>query len=165
MCQFCNFPDNRHQTCCTKVMARRSISSGFPVSKPLDSNGALLVAAPPSDTTNASPTVGGPLAPVGVWRLLEGKPEADLNSVKLPAGKPKAATAMPTTKLLIVDGETAQLKILCENLEPYGYSATCMTSAMEALAALRERRFDLVLTDLNMAEMDGIAFLRSAREI
>jgi PAS domain S-box-containing protein len=72
---------------------------------------------------------------------------------------------MPITKLLIVDGETAQLKILCENLEPYGYSATCMTSAIEALAALRERRFDLVLTDLNMAEMDGIAFLRSAREI
>ena len=73
--------------------------------------------------------------------------------------------AVATTKLLILDGDTAQMKILCEALEPQGYSVTCMKSAVEALAALREQVFELVLTDLNMPEMDGIAFLRAAREI
>ena len=64
-----------------------------------------------------------------------------------------------------MDGETAQMKILCDSLELYGYSATCMTSAVEALAVVREQPFDLVLTDLDMPEMDGVGFLRAAREV
>jgi PAS domain S-box-containing protein len=40
-----------------------------------------------------------------------------------------------------------------------------MTSSLEALAILREQAFELVLTDLSMPEMDGIEFLRAAREI
>src|SRR5580692_7640801 len=72
---------------------------------------------------------------------------------------------MPTSKLLIVDDEPAQMNVLCDALEPAGYTTACFASAEAALAALREQAFDLVLTDLNMPGMDGIAFLRAAREI
>src|ERR1035438_2649419 len=74
-------------------------------------------------------------------------------------------TAIPIATLLIVDDEAAQMKALHDTLETEGYSAIGFTSASAALAALREQSFDLVLTDLMMPEMDGVAFLRAAFEI
>ena len=68
-------------------------------------------------------------------------------------------------KLLIVDDEAAQMKALCNTLESEGYAPTGFTSANKALEVLREQEFDLVLTDLMMPEMDGIALLRAAVEI
>jgi DNA-binding NtrC family response regulator len=71
----------------------------------------------------------------------------------------------PMARLLIVDDEPAQMKALCETLELEGYATVGFTSAKAALARLREETFDLVLTDLMMPEIDGIAFLQEAREI
>jgi PAS domain S-box-containing protein len=73
--------------------------------------------------------------------------------------------ATPIARLLIVDDEPAQMKALCETLELEGYATVGFTSAKAALARLREETFDLVLTDLMMPEIDGIAFLRAARDI
>ncbi|MEZ0217918.1 MAG: response regulator, partial [Rariglobus sp.] len=67
--------------------------------------------------------------------------------------------------LLVVDDEAPHLKALCDTLSAQGYAATGFTSALEALAALKGRSFDLLLTDLMMPEMDGISLLRSAQEI
>ncbi|HZP92559.1 MAG TPA: response regulator [Burkholderiales bacterium] len=72
---------------------------------------------------------------------------------------------MPEARLLIVDDEVAQMTALCDTLGDEGYSAAGFSSANEALASLREQRFDLLLTDLMMPEMDGIALLRAAQEI
>jgi signal transduction histidine kinase/FixJ family two-component response regulator len=71
----------------------------------------------------------------------------------------------PIARLLIVDDEAALMTALCNTLETEGYATTGFTSAREALAKLRERQFDLLLTDLMMPEMDGIALLRSAQGI
>src|SRR5690349_379898 len=68
-------------------------------------------------------------------------------------------------RLLIVDDEAAQMKALCHTLEDEGYATTGFTVASEALKTLRPGQFDLVLTDLQMPEMDGIALLRAAQEI
>jgi len=73
------------------------------------------------------------------------------------------ATAQP--RLLIVDDEAAQMTALCNTLEDQGYVTTGFTSAKEALAVLRGQEFDLVLTDLMMPEMDGIALLRAAQDM
>ena len=54
---------------------------------------------------------------------------------------------------------------LCNTLQDQGYVTTGFTSAKEALTALHDQKFDLVLTDLMMPEMDGIEFLRIAQEI
>ena len=71
----------------------------------------------------------------------------------------------PLAKLIIVDDEVGQMKALCNTLEQEGYATTGFTSANQALAALREQEVDLVLTDLMMPEMNGIALLRAAQEI
>ena len=70
------------------------------------------------------------------------------------------------SRLLIIDDEALHLKALCETLTARGYTTSGFTSARAALAALRkDPNFDLILTDLMMPEMDGIALLKSALEI
>ncbi|HUA23242.1 MAG TPA: response regulator [Steroidobacteraceae bacterium] len=66
-------------------------------------------------------------------------------------------------RLLVVDDEAAQVQALCHTLEDEGYSVKGFTSAAEALTALRAGAFDIVLTDLTMPGIDGIAFLNAAR--
>jgi signal transduction histidine kinase/FixJ family two-component response regulator len=68
-------------------------------------------------------------------------------------------------RLLIVDDEEALMTALCNTLKLEGYAVSGFTSARAALAQLRERQFDLLLTDLMMPEMNGIALLHAAREI
>ena len=70
----------------------------------------------------------------------------------------------PATRILIVDDEAAQMKALCDTLRDQGYETAGFRSGQAALAALRETKFDLLLTDLMMPEMDGIALVRAARE-
>ncbi|HVY93432.1 MAG TPA: response regulator, partial [Bryobacteraceae bacterium] len=73
--------------------------------------------------------------------------------------------ADPLATLLIVDDEAAHTRALQDTLEDEGYRVTGLTSPTKALEALRANAFDLVLTDLMMPEMDGIAFLREALAI
>ncbi len=68
-------------------------------------------------------------------------------------------------RLLVLDDEAAQVQALCHTLEDEGYSVKGFTAAAAALAALRAGAFDIVLTDLTMPGMDGIAFLNAARAI
>ncbi len=69
------------------------------------------------------------------------------------------------SEILIVDDEAPHMTALCNTLRDEGYVMTGFTSANDALAALRHRTFDLLLTDLMMPEMDGIQFLRAALEL
>jgi two-component system, sensor histidine kinase and response regulator len=68
-------------------------------------------------------------------------------------------------RLLIVDDELPQMKALCSTLELEGYVTTGFSSPKQALAALQPDRYELLLTDLMMPEMDGIELLAAAREI
>jgi signal transduction histidine kinase len=68
-------------------------------------------------------------------------------------------------RLLIVDDEETQVKALCDALRAHGYETAGFSSGKAALAALGESKFDLLLSDLTMPEMDGITLLRSAIEV
>ncbi len=68
-------------------------------------------------------------------------------------------------KILIVDDEIELKKILVEALSAQGYEAAGFTAGEEALAALRVHAFDLLLTDLMMPVIDGIALVREAMQI
>jgi two-component system sensor histidine kinase/response regulator len=70
-----------------------------------------------------------------------------------------------TVKLLVVDDEEPQMRALCATLAVEGFTSTGVTSPQSALRALLGDRFDLLLTDLQMPGMDGIALLAAAREI
>lgn len=68
-------------------------------------------------------------------------------------------------RVLIVDDEAAQTRALCETLQAAGYATTGFTNGEDALKALRESQFDLLLTDLMMPGTDGITLLQSALAI
>ena len=68
-------------------------------------------------------------------------------------------------RLLIVDDESALLDALCKTLAERGYETQGFTEAHTALTALRTHDFDVLLCDLMMPGMDGIALLRAALEI
>lgn len=68
-------------------------------------------------------------------------------------------------RLLIVDDESAQVTALCRTLQAQGYATTGFESSSQALQQLRAGEFDVVITDLMMPELDGIAFLRAAHKI
>jgi len=66
--------------------------------------------------------------------------------------------------LLVVDDDEDNRDLLCRRLERHGYAATAAASGHEALALLRQDRFDLVLLDIMMPILDGIAVLKMIRE-
>ena len=68
-------------------------------------------------------------------------------------------------KILIVDDEVELKNILVEALTRQGYEATGFTAGEDALAALRGQEFDVLLTDLMMPGIDGIALVREAMQI
>lgn len=67
-------------------------------------------------------------------------------------------------RILIVDDEPANLKVLIDAVRAMGYSYTAVGSGEEALAVLREhRKPDLVLLDLMMPVVSGLEVCREAR--
>jgi len=68
-------------------------------------------------------------------------------------------------RILVVDDEAAQMQALCRTLPDQNYEPIGFTDGEDALNELRRSRFDLLLADLMMPGMDGIALLQAAREI
>ena len=68
-------------------------------------------------------------------------------------------------RLLIVDDDIESLTPLCELLSENGYLVAGYTSGKDALETLKKQDFDLLLTDLIMPEMNGIALLQAALKI
>ena len=68
-------------------------------------------------------------------------------------------------RLLIVDDESALVTALLSTLREHGYAADGATTPGDALELLRRKPFDVMLTDLHLPEMDGIALLREAQTI
>ena len=67
-------------------------------------------------------------------------------------------------RLLVVDDEVELVDTLCDILSEWGYEAAGCTSGKDALEILKKQKFDLLLVDLVMTEMDGIELLQAALE-
>jgi two-component system chemotaxis response regulator CheY len=75
---------------------------------------------------------------------------------------------MKKQRILIVDDSSVMRKIVERSLRQAGLELAEVVEAgngIEALAAVREGMFDLILSDINMPAMDGIEFLRQLRTI
>jgi CheY-like chemotaxis protein len=66
-------------------------------------------------------------------------------------------------KILVIDDNTAQCKLLKKLFESYGYSVVALDSPEEALYLLEWKKFDVIITDLRMPWMNGAEFCRRSR--
>jgi PAS domain S-box-containing protein len=92
-----------------------------------------------------------------------------INQVEQPDLDTKEETdslpSSPLGRILVVDDEPELKNILVEALSAQGFEVTGCSSGEQALAELRQKEFDLLLTDLMMPEMDGIALMEAVHRI
>jgi DNA-binding NtrC family response regulator len=69
-----------------------------------------------------------------------------------------------TPKILIVDNEPEMVKVLQSHLARDGWDTVGATSGADAVNTLEREDYDVVLTDLVMDEIDGLALLRTAQQ-
>src|SRR5271166_1562330 len=67
-------------------------------------------------------------------------------------------------KVLVIDDEPFHAETVAESLERVGYECTVAVSGKEGARLLVQEDFDVILTDLKMADLDGLAILRKAKE-
>jgi DNA-binding NtrC family response regulator len=71
---------------------------------------------------------------------------------------------MAKGRILVIDDEAIVRTSCSRTLVPEGYEVKLAQNGVEGLRLLGEERFDLVLTDLKMPDMDGIEVLRKIKE-
>jgi two-component system response regulator HydG len=70
-----------------------------------------------------------------------------------------------TLRVLVVDDEGEMADTVAEFLASRGYEAECAVGGKAAVAALKRRQFDAVITDLKMDKVDGLDVLEAARAL
>lgn len=68
------------------------------------------------------------------------------------------------TQILLLDDEPIVCKRLKPNLEKLGYEVETFISSAEAMKRIKEKEFDIVITDLKMEGLDGMEFLTEVKK-
>ena len=66
--------------------------------------------------------------------------------------------------VLVVDDSTTVRKFVAASLNMKGFRVVTAADGVEALERMPAEKFDLIITDLNMPDMDGFEFIRTLRE-
>lgn len=69
----------------------------------------------------------------------------------------------PLIKVLLVDDEEMVLSAMEVVLKRAGYNVIACKSAQEALKTIETHTFDVILSDLLMPDIDGVAFIETLR--
>jgi two-component system, NtrC family, response regulator PilR len=72
---------------------------------------------------------------------------------------------VPDARVLVADDERSMRDLLAIMLRENGYDVTLAEGGEAAVSALRAGSFDLVITDLRMRTVDGLAVLRASKEV
>ena len=66
-------------------------------------------------------------------------------------------------KIMVVDDEPGIRNLLSDALAGEGFMVTLAKDGQDSLKQMRNRRFDLLITDINMPRLDGIGLLRKMK--
>lgn len=68
-------------------------------------------------------------------------------------------------KILVAEDEPALLKVICDTFVRAGHTAVGAPNGAEALAALEDGGFDMLVTDIMMPVMDGFALASQSKRL
>src|SRR5262249_2300283 len=91
--------------------------------------------------------------------------EREATAAERPAAIATPARAPAPLRVLFVDDSIAVRKIAERALSAMGAQVTVAVDGLDALAKLRERPVDIVLTDVEMPPMHGFELLRELRAV
>lgn len=69
------------------------------------------------------------------------------------------------TSILVVDDSSSLRGMVTFSLNQAGYQVVEASSGVDALQKVKGKSFDLVLTDVNMPQMDGITLCKELRKL
>lgn len=72
---------------------------------------------------------------------------------------------MDNQSILIVDDESSARHFCADFLSENGYQVDSASNGKDALSILSKKTFDILLTDIQMPEMDGIALLKESKNL
>ena len=81
----------------------------------------------------------------------------------LPVSPMNTSTAQRPLRVLVADDNTINLRVATRVLRDMGHSGVLVTDGEKALKAMESQRFDLVLLDVTMPNMDGPTMLEKMR--
>jgi CheY-like chemotaxis protein len=73
-------------------------------------------------------------------------------------------TPQRSARILVAEDHAINRAVISRQLDRLGYAHTLVDDGKQAVAALQNDTFDLLLTDCHMPEMDGYALTRNVRE-
>jgi DNA-binding NtrC family response regulator len=65
-------------------------------------------------------------------------------------------------RVLVVDDQAEMADMIADELTGRGYAAVAASSGRQALRRLQSERFDALVTDVTMPEIDGLELLRAS---
>lgn len=127
-------------------------------------HGGIVKADSPGEGLGSIFTVELPLGDVLKSKIRESE-TVSLQTESEPEANCQSLVLLTGLRILIVEDEADARDLLATILEQNGAKVTQASNATEALSLLASTRFDLLISDIGMPNIDGYTFIRKVREL